>query len=234
MATSSKIKSTIRAKGASQRKLTKQLAGVSRELMKARESSLVSELEQKEEDRMFGAFSSGLEVAASTGELFKQKADLEKNISAFEGSLPDSVSNKYRVEKAPSLIDVFRGKEGISSYMDGKAKGDQYFLGDKMLGSKYDVAARGKEILSKDLAKNLLDSIENPSLMDMTNPSLPSMEMPKMNFDFKSIYGQPSTMQIKPKRTSLADGGMIGRAVGNDPKGISLGDIFDIPEREDT
>jgi hypothetical protein len=31
-------------------------------------------------------------------------------------------------------------------------------------------------------------------MMDMTTPSL-NIEMPKMNFDFKSIYGQPSTIQ---------------------------------------
>ena len=234
MATASKIKSAIRSRGASQRQLTGQLASVSEQLMKARESSLMSEMKQKEEDRMFGALSSGLEIAASTSELFKQRGELEKNISAFEGSLPDSVSDKYRIEKAPSLMDVFTGKEGISSYISGRSKGDQYFLGDKLLGSKFDVAARGKEILSKDLAKNLLDSIENPSLMDMTTPSLPSMEMPKMNFDFKSIYGQPSTMQMKPQGKSFVDGGMIGRAVGDDPEGIFLGGIFDTPEGEDT
>ena len=55
MATASKIKSAIRSRGASQRQLTGQLASVSVQLMKARESSLMSQLEQKEEDRMFGA-----------------------------------------------------------------------------------------------------------------------------------------------------------------------------------
>jgi hypothetical protein len=69
--------------------------------------------------------------------------------------------------------------------------------------------------------------------MDMTTPSLPSMEMPKMNFDFKSIYGQPSTMQIKRKGASLADGGMMS-ALGDDPEGVFLGDIFDDFQGEDT
>jgi hypothetical protein len=95
-------------------------------------------------------------------------------------------------------MDVFKKKTGISEYLSSKVnmEQDQYFLGERKLGSRYDVAARGKSILSEKAVEDLLELTDDPSMMDMTTPSL-NMEMPKMNFDFKSIYGQPSAIPLR-------------------------------------
>jgi hypothetical protein len=198
MATASKIKSAIRTRGASQRKLAGDLSAVSSTLLEAEVDSSLNALKQQQSDQFFSTLSSGLEAASSFGERLKQRRDLKENVEAFKTSLPDEAKEKFRIEKAPSLMDVFKKKTGISEYLSSKVnmEQDQYFLGERKLGSQYDVAARGKSILSEKAVEDLLELTDDPSMMDMTTPSL-NMEMPKMNFDFKSIYGQPSAIPLR-------------------------------------
>lgn len=231
MATASKIKSAISSSGSSQRDLTRQLAGITEQLIKAQESSKLSKIKQQQLDTTFGTLSSALELAATGSEQIKQSAELDRNIKAFEDSLPESVRKEYKIDKADiSLMDVFKGKSSLTDFISQENK---YFLGEKELGTKYDVAARGKEIISKSLVKNLLESMDSPSMMDTSTKFLPTLEEPKLDFNLNKLYGQPDVIQIKSKKRSLVDGGIIPSA-GDDPEGIFLGDIFDSIQRGDT
>tara|TARA_R100000005_G_C4964065_1_gene179609 strand:- start:525 stop:1199 length:675 start_codon:yes stop_codon:yes gene_type:complete len=217
MATASKIKSAIRSRGAAQRGVTQQLAGVTEQLLKAQESSNLARMRQQEYDRMFGTLSSGLELGSTIVEQVKQDAKLQKDIESFEKSLPLEAREQYRVEEADiSLMDVFKEKNTLTEFLSQE---DRYFLGERELGSKYDVAARGQEIRSKSLVKNLLESTEGPSMMD-TSSKFPSiLPEPKLNFDMGKIF--------KSKKSILVDEGRFMKAAGDDPQGISLGDYFD-------
>ena len=70
-----------------------------------------------------------------------------------------------------------------------------FHIGDKSIGSQYDVSARGDEIFSKRLSKNLLESTEGAPLMDRPTPTLVPME--SMKFDMSKIGAmKPSTIQV--------------------------------------
>jgi len=217
MSTAAKIKSTIRSRGASQRKITEQLAGVTKELLKAEESSRLAQMRQREYDRMFGTLSSGLELGSTIVESVKQDAKLQKDIESFEQSLPLEARSQYRVEKADiSLMDVLKRKNTLTDFLSQE---DKYFLGQRELGSKYDVAARGQEIRSKSLVKNLLESTDGFSMMD-TRPKFDAkLKEPKLDIDIGKIFQR--------KKSILVDEGRTIKAAGDDPEGISLGDYFD-------
>ena len=88
MATASKIKSAIRNRGAAQRNITQQLAGVSEQLLKAEESLRLNEFRAKEEAVGFASVFSGLEAGSTYLETLRQDQELKSNIEAFEQSLP--------------------------------------------------------------------------------------------------------------------------------------------------
>ena len=217
MSTAAKIKSAIRSRGASQRNITEQLAGVTEELLKAQESSNLARMRQQEYDRMFGTLSSGLELGSTIVESVKQDAKLQKDIESFEQSLPLEARSQYRVEKADiSLMDVLKRKNTLTDFLSQE---DKYFLGQRELGSKYDVAARGQEIRSKSLVKNLLESTDGFSMMD-TRPKFDAkLKEPKLDIDIGKIFQR--------KKSILVDEGRTIKAAGDDPEGISLGDYFD-------
>tara|TARA_R100000329_G_scaffold138741_1_gene120277 strand:+ start:47 stop:721 length:675 start_codon:yes stop_codon:yes gene_type:complete len=217
MSTAAKIKSAIRSRGASQRNITEQLAGVTKELLKAEESSRLAQMRQREYDRMFGTLSSGLELGSTIVESVKQDAKLQKDIESFEQSLPLEARSQYRVEKADiSLMDVLKRKNTLTDFLSQE---DKYFLGQRELGSKYDVAARGQEIRSKSLVKNLLESTDGFSMMD-TRPKFDAkLKEPKLDIDIGKIFQR--------KKSILVDEGRTIKAAGDDPEGISLGDYFD-------
>lgn len=217
MATAAEIKSAIASRGASQRGITRQLAGVTEQLQKAEEASRLSQMREKEIQTMFGTLSSGLELSSTIAEGIKRDAQLRKDIESFEQSLPSEARQEYRIEKANvSLMDVFRGDKKITDFISQE---DRYFLGERELGSKYDVAARGQEIRSKSLVKNLLESTDGFSMMD-TRPKFDAkLKEPKLNIDMGKVF--------QPKKSILVDEGRFMKVAGDDPQGMSLGDYFD-------
>lgn len=216
MATASKIKSAIRSRGASQRQLTGQLAGVSEQLMKAQESSMMAQLEEKEQAAMFGTLSAGLEAGASFLEGVKQRQQLQSNIDFLSESLGEQGKelSMVRGDKS-SLMDVFSGKASVSSYLFGQ---QQYELDGKNVGSKYDVSAMGERAraLQQD---NMLDTfLGTDSLSKKQDVSLDTLETAKM----PSITGGPSPLPDYESIEREGDGGL------ESPKEIKL------PTKQDT
>lgn len=194
MATSAQIKSAIRSRGASQRDITEQLAGVTEQLQRAEESANLFKLREAEQGRTLAFLSSGLELAATRSEQIKQRAELDRNIKAFEDSLPEGIRKEYRIDKADiSLMDVFKRKNTLTDFLSQE---DKYFLGEKQLGNKYDVAARGKEIMSKSLVKNLLESMDAPSMMDTSTKFPSTLTEPKLDFNLQKLYGSTGFMMV--------------------------------------
>jgi hypothetical protein len=214
MATASKIKSAIRSRGASQRQLTGQLAGVSEQLMKGQESSMMAQLEEKEQAAMFGTLSAGLEAGASFLEGVKQRQQLQSNIDFLSESLGEQGKelSMVRGDKS-SLMDVFSGKASVSSYLFGE---QQYQLDGKNVGSKYDVSAMGEKAkaLQQD---NMLDTfLGKDSLSKKQDVGLDTLESPKM----PSITGRPTPLQE--------------RAEGDGPSGLESPKEIKLPTKQDT
>tara|TARA_R100000234_G_scaffold26810_2_gene15496 strand:+ start:5305 stop:6579 length:1275 start_codon:yes stop_codon:yes gene_type:complete len=214
MATASKIKSSIRSRGASQRQLTGQLAGVSEQLMKAQESSMMAQLEEKEQAAMFGTLSAGLEAGASFLEGVKQRQELQSNIDFLSESLGEQGKelSMVRGDKS-SLMDVFSGKASVSSYLFGQ---QQYQLDGKNVGSKYDVSAMGERAraLQQD---NMLDTFLGADpLSKKQDVGLDTLESPKM----PSITGRPTPLQE--------------RAEGDGPSGLESPKEIKLPTKQDT
>jgi hypothetical protein len=214
MATASKIKSAIRSRGASQRQLTGQLAGVSEQLMNAQESSMMAQLEEKEQAAMFGTLSAGLEAGASFLEGVKQRQQLQSNIDFLSESLGEQGKelSMVRGDKS-SLMDVFSGKASVSSYLFGE---QQYQLDGKNVGSKYDVSAMGEKAkaLQQD---NMLDTfLGKDSLSKKQDVGLDTLESPKM----PSITGRPTPLQE--------------RAEGDGPSGLESPKEIKLPTKQDT
>ena len=214
MATASKIKSAIRSRGASQRQLTGQLAGVSEQLMKAQESSMMAQLEEKEQAAMFGTLSAGLEAGASFLEGVKQRQQLQSNIDFLSESLGEQGKelSMVRGDKS-SLMDVFSGKASVSSYLFGQ---QQYQLDGKNVGSKYDVSAMGERAraLQQD---NMLDTfLGTDPLSKKQDVGLDTLESPKM----PSITGRPTPLQE--------------RAEGDGPSGLESPKEIKLPTKQDT
>jgi hypothetical protein len=214
MATASKIKSAIRSRGASQRQLTGQLAGVSEQLMKGQESSMMAQLEEKEQAAMFGTLSAGLEAGASFLEGVKQRQQLQSNIDFLSESLGEQGKelSMVRGDKS-SLMDVFSGKASVSSYLFGQ---QQYQLDGKNVGSKYDVSAMGERAraLQQD---NMLDTfLGTDPLSKKQDVGLDTLESPKM----PSITGRPTPLQE--------------RAEGDGPSGLESPKEIKLPTKQDT
>lgn len=200
MATAAQIKSAIRSKAGSERRIMSSLADVSSSLMSAKESSMMFDLEQKEKRTMYDTLYSGLELGETIIGNIEQKREIAQGVERFKEALSPDLRKDFRMEKT-SLSDVLKGKKGsLTSYLTGK---QEYFIGDKSLGSQYDVSARGDEIFSKRMAKNLLEMTEGESLMDRPTPifksslNLDEEGNPILNTNFKSIGKmKPSTMQV--------------------------------------
>ena len=203
MATAAKIKSAIRSKSSGERRILSSLADVSSSLMSAKESSMMFDLEQQEKKGMEDTLYSGLELAGTIKGGIEQKQEIATGIKRFKEALPENLREDFRMEKT-TLSDVLKGKKGsLTSYLTGK---EEYFIGDKSIGSQYDVSARGDEIFSKKLTKNLLESTEGAPLMDRPTPTLAPME--SMKFDMSKIGRmKPSSIQVnqEPNRYELEE-----------------------------
>ena len=197
MATAAQIKSAIRSKSTGQRKMMSSLADVGSSLMSAKESSMMFDLKQQEKNTMYDTLYSGLELGETIVGDIEQKKEIATGVERFKEALSEDLRKDFRMEKT-SLSDVLKGKKGsLTSYLTGK---QEYFIGDKSIGSQYDVSARGDEIFSKKLAKNLLEMTEGESLMDKPTPTLPSIN--SMKFDMSKIGGmKPSCIQVNEDAT---------------------------------
>ena len=197
MATASKIKSAISSSGSSQRDLTRQLAGITEQLIKAQESSELSKIKQQQLDTTFGTLYSALEVGTTALEGIKQKQELESNIETFEQSLPESVRQAggvtiKRGDRA-SMMDVFTGTSSMSDYLYGQEK---YMLGERELGTKYDVAAMGEKAKAMKQG-DLLDQFFGGEPLPKSTISR-ELGMERPSIDVTKLYGgleeKPSMM----------------------------------------
>ena len=218
MATAAQIKSAIRSKAGSERRIMSSLADVSSSLMSAKESSMMFDLEQQEKRTMYDTLYSGMELGQTIVGGIEQKREIAQGVERFKESLPSDLRKDFRMEKT-SLSDVLKGKKGsLTSYLTGK---QEYFIGDKSLGSQYDVSARGDEIFSKRMAKNLLEMTEGESLMDRPTPTLQPMQAGYGTINISNINKiKPSTMQVKDISTDI-DYDLFGgeTKTENDPYG---------------
>ena len=209
MATEAQIKSEIRSKSGSERRIMSSLADVSSSLMSAKESSMMFDLEQQEKRTMYDTLYSGMELGQTIVGGIEQKREIAQGVERFKEALPSDLRKDFRMEKT-SLSDVLKGKKGsLTSYLTGK---QEYFIGDKSLGSQYDVSARGDEIFSKRMAKNLLEMTEGESLMDRPTPTLQPMQAGYGTINISNINKmKPSTMQVKDISTDI-DYDLFGEA----------------------
>ena len=194
MATAKQIKSAIRSQSSAKRGMMSSLADVSSSLLSAQESSKMFDIKQQQKESMYNFAYSGLELAETISGGIQQKRETAQGVERFKEALSPDLKKDFRMKKT-SLSDVLKGKKGsLTSYLTGK---QEYFLGDKSLGSQYDVSARGDEIFSKKLAKNLLDMTEGESLMDRPTPTLPSMQEGYGTININKLGKmKPSTMQV--------------------------------------
>ena len=181
MSTASKIKSAIRSGGKSRRKAISALSDVSSKLSEADYSSKLFEIKSKQSEDFFNTVYSGIDTLATLAGGLEQKAELESNIKFLEGELGEG--QQFEIKQKPRLIDVFKDDVTLSDYLTGE---DQYFLGEKSFGSKYDVAALGSKIKSeRDAAALLSKSIETNTISEVAQSTLEEPKMP-------SITGGPS------------------------------------------
>jgi len=179
------LKSAIRSKGTLDRQMGSQLFDATSSLMASDLSTKEFEFKQKERDTFYNTLYSGLELSDTISQSFQDKAKLQGDIKSFEDSLPrdpESPSGKklgLRKEKKTSLMDVFKREGKISDFLYGQ---DEYFVGEKSYGSKYDVAARGKQIKALDAADELLNKLSGDKYTSKSPTKLGDFNT-QLNFD---------------------------------------------------
>ena len=216
MATAAEIKSSIKSIGTSERSLSKDLSEVIKSLTEGKESAALSEFKEKEIGKAFSTVSDFGEMADSTWSLLQQKGELESNIKFFEESLPDSAKKagglRKETVKQPSIWN--KGDMSMSELAYQRSQGDErYFLGDKPLGSKYDVSALGERTRALQ-SDDTLDIFDFGDELPESNISRTLPSMPSLDFDFSKIYGKNID-----EGTSIKDG--VGKPLINKDEGKS-------------
>ena len=210
MSTALKIKSAIRSGGKSRRKAISALSDVSSKLSEADYSSKLFEIESKQSEDFFNTVYSGIDTLATLAGGLEQKAELESNIKFLEGELGEG--QQFEIKQKPKLIDVFKDDVTLSDYLTGE---DQYFLGEKSFGSKYDVAALGSKIKSeRDAAALLSKSIETNTISKVAQSTLEEPKMP-------SITGGPSPIPDYSSIERKGNGGLETPKIPKAPKVIN-------------
>jgi hypothetical protein len=183
------LKSAIRSKGTLDRQMGSQLFDATSSLMASDLSTKEFEFKQKERDTFYNTLYSGLELSDTISQSFQDKKELQSNIKSFEDSLPrdpESPSGKklgLRKEEKTSLMDVFKREGKISDFLYGQ---DEYFVGEKSYGSKYDVAARGKQIKALDAADELLNKLSGDKYISKSPTKLGDFNT-QLNFDYSKF-----------------------------------------------
>jgi hypothetical protein len=188
MSTAAKIKSAIRSRGASQRNITEQLAGVTEQLQRAEESANLFKLREAEIAKTTGTLSSALELGSTYLEGVALKQELEDSMMDFERLLPEGVreAGGVKMVRGPksSLMDVFTGTASLSDYLYGQ---ETYMLGERKLGTKYDVAALGKQAKAMEQA-DLLDQFFGGEPLPKSTISR-ELGMERPSIDVTKLYG---------------------------------------------
>jgi hypothetical protein len=221
MATAAEIKSAIASRGASQRGITRQLAGVTEQLQKAEEASRLAQMKEQEIGRGYGTLFSAFEVGATALEYIRQDQELKSLRQEFEKSLPESVRQAGGVtvqrSDGSSLIDVFRGKASMSDFLFGQEK---YMLGERELGTKYDVAAMGERAKAMRQG-DLLDQFFGGEPLPKSTISR-KLGMKRPSIDVTKLYGKgvdKSTVEIpnieeKPSMMDKVENGTLVESNG--------------------
>jgi hypothetical protein len=221
MATAAEIKSAIASRGASQRGITRQLAGVTEQLQKAEEASRLAQMKEQEIGRGYGTLFSAFEVGATALEYIRQDQELKSLRQEFEKSLPESVrqAGGVTVQRSDrsSLIDVFRGKASMSDFLFGQEK---YMLGERELGTKYDVAAMGERAKAMRQG-DLLDQFFGGEPLPKSTISR-ELGMERPSIDVTKLYGKgvdKSTVEIpnieeKPSMMDKVENGTLVESNG--------------------
>ena len=234
MATSAQIKSAIRSRGASQRDITEQLAGVTEQLQRAEESANLFKLREAEEAKRIGTLSSALEVGSTALELVASRQELKDSMMDFEQSLPEGVreAGGVKMVRGPksSLMDVFTGTASLSDYLYGQ---ETYMLGERKLGTKYDVAALGKQAKAMQQT-DLLDQFFGGEPLPKSKVSRelgmerPSIDVTKLYGDFKEKPSMLDNVKEKLQKGTLvkSDGNVIPETIVKKTKTMSAEDYL--------
>jgi len=234
MATSAQIKSAIRSRGASQRDITEQLAGVTEQLQRAEESANLFKLREAEIAKTTGTLSSALELGSTYLEGVALKQELKDSMMDFEQSLPEGVreAGGVKMVRGPksSLMDVFTGTASLSDYLYGQ---ETYMLGERKLGTKYDVAALGKQAKAMQQA-DLLDQFFGGEPLPKSKVSRelgmerPSIDVAKLYGDFKEKPSMLDNVKEKLQKGTLvkSDGNVIPETIVKKTKTMSAEDYL--------
>ena len=234
MATPAEIKSVIRSIGESEREITSQFADVNLALMKAKESSNLAQLKEQDIKKQFDFGYSFLDTASTYLEGLELKKELESNIESFEKSLPESVrkAGGVTIERGAksSLMDVFTGRASMSDYLHGQEK---YMLGERELGTKYDVAAMGEKAKAMKQG-DLLDQFFGGEPLPKSKVSR-ELDIQQPSIDIKNLYGglkqEPSMLDnVKEKLQKgtlvKSDGNVIPETIVKKTKTMSAEDYL--------
>ena len=240
MATSAQIKSAIRSRGASQRDITEQLAGVTEQLQRAEESANLFKLREAEIATTTGTLSSALEGGSTALELVASRQELKDSMMDFEQSLPEGVreAGGVKMVRGPkaSLMDVFTGTASLSDYLYGQ---ETYMLGERKLGTTYDVAALGKQAKAMEQA-DLLDQffggepLPKSTISRELGMERPSIDVTKLYGDFEQKPSMMDKVGDKVENGTLVksdDGNIVPEKVVSEvKKKIETKEIFGPPE----
>tara|TARA_X000001388_G_scaffold27426_4_gene19377 strand:- start:13344 stop:13973 length:630 start_codon:yes stop_codon:yes gene_type:complete len=149
--------------------------------------------DQSEKTKMFNTLYSGLELADTIKASMDQKKETMQSVEDFKSSLGEG--KDLDVDKKTTLMDLLSRKEGstISDYLYGQ---DTYSVGDKKIGSLYDVAAMGKQQKSKQIAELFLSKIDKSESLytPSFNPNEITMDS-SINFN-SSLYNPVGEKEI--------------------------------------
>jgi hypothetical protein len=240
MSTAAKIKSAIRSQGASQRDITEQLAGVTEQLQRAEESANLFKLTEAEIAKTTGTLSSALELGSTYLEGVALKQELQDSMMDLERLLPEGVreAGGVKMVRGPksSLMDVFTGTASLSDYLYGQ---ETYMLGERKLGTKYDVAALGKQAKAMQQA-DLLDQffggepLPKSTISRELGMERPSIDVTKLYGDFEQKPSMMDKVGDKVENGTLVksdDGNIVPKKVVSEvKKKIETKEIFGPPK----
>ena len=117
MATAAQIKSAVSRRGRAQRDITKQLAGVTEQLQKAEEASLIAQSKEKQSDSFLSGLDSLVGIGYTVSELIGQKRDIDEGIEYFNH--PDLAISGVIVHGGQTTPEAVVGGSGDTTNAGG-------------------------------------------------------------------------------------------------------------------
>lgn len=193
MATIDTLKSSLRKRTSAQKDLFQGKFDTFQGISDAGFTEESFKFDQSEKTKMFNTLYSGLELADTIKASMDQKKETMQSVEDFKSSLGEG--KDLDVDKKTTLMDLLSRKEGstISDYLYGQ---DTYSVGDKKIGSLYDVAAMGKQQKSKQIAELFLSKIDKSESLytPSFNPDEMTMDS-SINFN-SSLYNPVGEKEI--------------------------------------